>query len=379
MKSLIIAGGGVAGIYAAILIKKVCPNCDLVVIEANDKTLRKLLATGNGRCNLSNSHMDISHYEGLDLTPVEHLLEDFDIVDALGSLGIQTKWLNGLLYPQSEQAKTVRQVLMSHVEALSIKVLTGKAIDMIVYKRHQYNVVMKDERLAADGLILTMGTTAGGLSTGCDREMILSPLYIRFRHFEPMLTKMVTSENVKALKGVRVKGRFSLKYHDSLIAQEEGELLFTAYGVSGIAVMNLSRDYVQGCTLHIDMMPNVSRKSLKAMIDKSPLAQPLDGILPAELTQYFIKHHLDASRIKDFTLHITSLKGAADAQVMKGGITLDQLTDDFEFKHYPHLYAAGEILDVTGLCGGYNLHFALASASKVATAVIKALKENDNG
>ena len=376
MKSLIVAGGGVAGIYASILIKKACPGLSLTVLEANDKTLRKLLATGNGRCNLSNRQMNSLFYEGTDLTQVEEIVSKFDIVDALKQLGIQTKWLNDLLYPRSEQAKTVRDVLMAHVEKLGIKVLTQTAILSIAYHRHTYHITTDKQTFKSDGLILTMGTVAGGLSYGCDRAFILSPLYLNIRDYEPMLTKMVTKENLKSLKGTRVKGRITLKKDDHTLAVEDGELLFTNYGVSGIAVMNLSRDYVPGCTLHIDMMPDITLSELKEMIISSPLDEPLTGLLPGELTKYFIKHHFDYPIIKNMTLHIVELKGASDAQVMKGGITLNQLNDHLEFKNYPHLYAAGEILDVTGLCGGYNLHFAFASAARVAEGIIDELKED---
>ncbi|MBO6047492.1 MAG: NAD(P)/FAD-dependent oxidoreductase, partial [Erysipelotrichaceae bacterium] len=297
-------------------------------------------------------------------------------VDALKQLGIQTKWLNDLLYPRSEQAKTVRDVLMAHVEKLGIKVLTQTPILSIAYHRHTYHITTDKQTFKSDGLILTMGTVAGGLSYGCDRAFVLSPLYLNIRDYEPMLTKMVTKENLKSLKGTRVKGRITLKKDDHTLAVEDGELLFTNYGVSGIAVMNLSRDYVPGCTLHIDMMPDITLSELKEMIISSPLDEPLTGLLPGELTKYFIKHHFDYPIIKNMTLHIVELKGASDAQVMKGGITLNQLNDHLEFKNYPHLYAAGEILDVTGLCGGYNLHFAFASAARVAEGIIDELKED---
>lgn len=365
MRKIIIVGAGASGVYLSILLKQSHPSLDVIVLEANKTPLKKLLATGNGRCNLSNKEMNISHYEGDQLDLVKDIIEDFNMEEAMKSLGLYTKYMGNLLYPRSEQAKSVKNILMSHAENLGVVFLYEQKVEDIYYDG-TYHIKTETSHYHSDGVVLAMGTPAGKLSTMDDRQKILRHLDLLMKKMTPSLTQMITHPVYKQLKGVRVKGHFTLEKEGRILREEDGELLFTQYGVSGIAVMQLSRCYEEGCRLHIDMMKEYTKEELKDIIDSlQELEHPYDG-----LVSYQISALLEKTKplpfLKDLNLEVKELREAQYAQVMSGGILLENVNSSLESKKYPHLYAMGELLNVTGDCGGYNLHFALACAKRIA-------------
>jgi predicted Rossmann fold flavoprotein len=365
MRKIIKVGAGASGVYLSILLKQSHPSLDVIVLEANKTPLKKLLATGNGRCNLSNKEMNISHYEGDQLDLVKDIVEDFNMEEAMKSLGLYTKYMGNLLYPRSEQAKSVKNILMSHAENLGVVFLYEQKVEDIYYDG-TYHIKTETSHYHSDGVVLAMGTPAGKLSTMDDRQKILRHLDLSMKKMTPSLTQMITYPVYKQLKGVRVKGHFTLEKDGRILREEDGELLFTQYGVSGIAVMQLSRCYEEGCRLHIDMMKEYTKEELKDIIDSlQELEHPYDGLVPYQISALLEKTK-PLPFLKDLTLEVKELREAQYAQVMSGGILLENVNSSLESKKYPHLYAMGELLNVTGDCGGYNLHFALACAKRIA-------------
>ena len=379
MQKILIVGAGASGVYLSILLKQKLYDCDVIVLEQNTTPLKKVLATGNGRCNLSNKDMSIDYYQSDNNQLVEEIISSFDMVQATNDLGLYCIYQGNLLYPKSEQALSVKQILMQRAEELGVLFLYEQEV-LKIEKGYPYIVKTNQQQLKADYVIFAMGSEAGRLSgTQLSRYQILRKLHLNVVEPRPALTQFFTQPVLKSLKGVRVKGTFTLLEKGKCVHQEKGELLFTDYGVSGIAIMQLSafckpqHDY----ELSIDFFDEEDAKKLYEYIElrrKKGYNHFYDGLLNSKISIYFEKQALNStqeivSMLKDFRLHITGLRSYESAQVMKGGLSLNELDHNLELKKYPHIYAIGEILNVIGLCGGYNLHFAFASASHVAKAL----------
>lgn len=375
MRKIVIVGAGASGVYLSVLLKQKYPQDDVIVLEQNQSPLKKLLATGNGRCNLSNQNMDQQYYDSDNLDIVQSIIQDFDMVSQMKEIGLYCLYQGHLLYPKSEQALSVKNVLMQRAQEAGVLFLYEQEVYRIECQ-NQYRIVTSKQTFHADIVILAMGSEAGKLSgMNESRYHILKQLQLKVIEPVPSLVQFYTSPVLKALKGVRVKGTFSLMENGKCIHQEKGELLFTDYGVSGIAVMQLSSFYKKHhqYQLYIDFFDELSHNQLcQYLSQQSSLF--LEGMLNHKITSYFQKYQdlpiqKLAFLLKHYRLDIQGIREAQYAQVMKGGLSLEDVTYDLELKKYPSMFAIGEILNVAGMCGGYNLHFALASAYRVAQAI----------
>ena len=259
-KKMIIIGGGISGIYLSILLKKYL-DIDVAVLEANDKPLKKLLATGNGRCNLSNKDLDKSHYDG-EINPwVSDIIHHFDIVEALKDIGLYTKYMGNLLYPYSESAKAVQTLFLNRAEEYGVEIICEEEVLFIKKNKHGYLIHAVNKDYQADYVTISCGTPAGKLSGTKDRRTLFNSLEVDYRPMRPTITQLMTEPVYKKLKGVRMKGEFTLKGH-----KEKGELLFTDYGISGIAVMVLSRYECPGDKIICDFYPEFTDQELHSII-----------------------------------------------------------------------------------------------------------------
>lgn len=375
MRKIVIVGAGASGVYLSVLLKQKYPQDDVIVLEQNQSPLKKLLATGNGRCNLSNQNMDQQYYDSDNLDIVQSIIQDFDMVSQMKEIGLYCLYQGHLLYPKSEQALSVKNVLMQRAQEAGVLFLYEQEVYRIECQ-NQYRIVTSKQTFHADIVILAMGSEAGKLSgMNESRYHILKQLQLKVIEPVPSLVQFYTSPVLKVLKGVRVKGTFSLMENDKCIHQEKGELLFTDYGVSGIAVMQLSSFYQKHhhYQLYIDFFDELSHNQLCQLLSKQS-SLFLEGLMNHKIAKAFQKYQylsIDqlVSLLKHYPLEIKGIREASYAQVMKGGLSLKEVTEDLELKQYPCIYAMGEILNVAGMCGGYNLHFAFASAYRVAKAI----------
>jgi len=380
MKRIIIIGAGAAGVYLSILLKqRLKEKGEVIVLEQNALPLKKLLATGNGRCNLSNRDMDISYYQCDDPHLVKDIIMNFDMVGAMEDLGLCCLYQGNLLYPKSEQALSVKQILMERANELGVLFFYEQEVLQIIPKE-RYHIQTNQQCFKADDVVLAMGSEAGKLSgIKQTRYHILKDLHLKVIKPIPSLVQMKTQPVMKQWKGVRVKGTFTLLENNSVVHQEKGELLFTDYGVSGIAIMQLSSYFQEGhhYDLSIDFFDHMSEKKCHEYIElrhRKYYNHFYSGLLNSKIAQTFEKRKESTVQeqvrlLKDFRLHIVGLHSFENAQVMRGGLSLKELDQDLQIIKYPHLYAMGEILNVAGMCGGYNLHFAFASARRVAEAI----------
>lgn len=376
MKKIVIVGAGASGVYLSLLLKQQMPQNQIIVLEQNKSPLKKLLATGNGRCNLSNKKMHSQYYQSDQLKMVQSIIQDFDMVEQMQKIGLYCVYQGGLLYPKSEQALSVRNVFMQRSEEAGVVFQYEQEVLQIQRQKHQYLIKTNSQNIIADVIVLAMGSEAGKLSgMNTSRYEILKQMHLKVVEPVPSLVQFYTSPVLKSLKGVRVKGTFSLVENGKCIHQEKGELLFTDYGVSGIAVMQLSSFYQKHhhYQLYIDFFDELSHNQLCQLLSKQS-SLFLEGLMNHKIAKAFQKYQylsIDqlVSLLKHYPLEIKGIREASYAQVMKGGLSLKEVTEDLELKQYPCIYAMGEILNVAGMCGGYNLHFAFASAYRVAKAI----------
>ena len=380
MKKIIIIGAGASGVYLSILLKqKLEYQCEIIVLEQNASPLKKLLATGNGRCNLSNKDMSVDYFSTDQKDYVQDIIDQFDMLKQINELGLYCVYQGNLLYPKSEQALSVKQVMMNCANELGVSFFYNQEVISIEQSK-RYLVHTTHQTYQADYVIFAMGSEAGKLSgVNNSRYDILKKLKLDVVKSTPSLVQMTTLPVIKEWKGVRVKGTFSLLENNQCIHKEKGELLFTDYGVSGIAVMQLSAFYQENhqYELSIDFFDDQDVKKLHEYVElrmNKGYNHFYDGLLHNKISTYFARRNLTSTLeivklFKDFRLQVTGIRSYETAQVMKGGLSLLEVNHDLQIEKYPHLYAVGEILNVAGLCGGYNLHFAFASAYRVAQAI----------
>lgn len=380
MKKIVIIGAGAAGVYLSILLKQKLNNeIEVIVLERNSTSLKKVLATGNGRCNLSNKDMSINYYQSDNNQLVENIINQFDMKEKMKELGLYCIYQGNLLYPKSEQALSVKNILMD--KALEYGVVFKYEQEVIkVIQDGKYIIKTNSQDFVADYVVYAMGSEAGKLSgVQTSRYQIFKDLGLKVIPSFPSLVQMKTKPALKSLKGVRVKGTFTLYEDNKMIHQEKGELLFTDYGVSGIAVMQLSSFYNEKhkYELSIDFFDEQDFNKLKDYVElrlNKDYNHFYDGLLNSKISSYFEtlqyqKPQEITSLLKDFRLKVIGLQSYENAQVMKGGLSLKEVADSLEIKVYKNMYAIGEILNVAGMCGGYNLHFAFSSAEHVANAI----------
>ena len=387
-----VIGGGAAGMAAALAASEY-QNCSVVLMERQARLGKKLSATGNGRCNLSNLHASEGGYNGDDPHFHEYALEKFPPEETLqwfADLGLYTvAESSGKVYPYSDQANSVVDVLRFSLEKPNIEVLTDFEVMKVKKTAEAFSVTSKDRTLEFDRLIIACGGLAG---TKLGGTMAGYKLLRAFGHkctkLRPALVQVKTSwPGVSALKGVRANCRAAIYHNGKRQRHSVGEVQFTEFGLSGPVIYEISRDACQGageweCTL--DFLPELSAGQLRAMLSKrrasSLTAEELcTGILHNRLGRVLLKEadirgstpisSLTDGQLEDiisltkgFTVSLTEPLGMDAAQVTAGGIVTSEFDPQtMESKLVPGLYACGEVLDVDGDCGGYNLQWAWSS------------------
>lgn len=376
---IIIIGSGASGLAAGISLLR-C-GYDVTILERNNISGKKLLLTGAGRCNFFNSDQNIIHYHSSDKDIVAkiitsnniHLVEDF-----ITSLGIVPKVKDGYYYPFANQAYNMKELLERTYLDLGGKIKYNYLVEKIEKKNSLFLI---NDTISCDKLILATGSKAYKM-TGSDG--IGYQLAKKFNHHIvkvlPSLTSLITREKTN-LKGVRVDAKVTL-YEDGVKVREElGQVQFTDYGLSGICIFNLSYYAVKGLNknkkevITIDLMPFMDKVSFK----NKKVYDLLLGFLPNKMIDYILKT-LDISKdvcyedlsndkkqeltkiLKEMEFNITSYKEFDFSQVCSGGVSLREINPlTMESIFVKNLYIIGELLDVNGDCGGYNLTFAFLS------------------
>ena len=387
-----IIGAGASGMAAALAAAE-NKNTQVVLLERQARVGRKLLATGNGRCNLTNLHAANSGYHGDAPEFAAAAIRKFDpdaTLEWFRSLGLYTVIEpSGRVYPYSDQANSVVDVLRLALDRENITLKTGFEVQKIRKEAQGFTVSSAQEQLFFHRLIIACGglagTKLGGTMSG---YKLLGKLGHRCTRLRPTLVQLKCGwAGIVSLKGVRANCHVQIMHNGSMFSESTGEIQFTEYGLSGPVIFEASRDVCQekgNWTAVLDLLPQWEDAQLLTELQRRtntnlPTEELLTGILHNRLgrvltrcagvkgkawARELTKEELIAvcACVKAFELELTEPLGMDSAQVTAGGVlTGDFDSDTMESKLIPGLYACGEVLDIDGDCGGYNLQWAWSS------------------
>lgn len=388
MKKVVIIGGGASGMMAAIQAART--GAAVTLLEHNEKPGKKILATGNGRCNLTNLVQEPSRYRSSQPDFPWKIITQYPLEDTLAffsELGIYTKDRNGWVYPYSDQAAGVAQVLELEARHQKVKIKTTEEVTDILREDGQYLVKTATWQYPCDSVIISCGSSAsnveGSSTTGYELaeklgHMVVKPL--------PSLCGIRGKDNYYAKwAGSRMDGRITLEIDGETVGEEQCEILFTEYGISGIGVFQLSRYAVRGtdegkiATYHLDLMPQLTKEELvKLLLDRQQAGsyknpqELLIGLLPRKMIDVLVKKTYEpekiAERLKDWQVPVKGAYALQQAQICSGGVDPRELTEQLESRLHPGIYFTGEVIDVDGPCGGYNLQWAWSSGAVAGRA-----------
>lgn len=391
-QQVIIIGGGASGLAAGIQAARL--GASVKILEHTSKPGKKLLSTGNGKCNLTNLAAPKGAYQSENPKFVENVLDTITVEQTLNffrSLGIVLMDKNGYVYPNSGQASSVVDALLSELNHLGASITCDCHVEAI---RKDLTLITSKGKMKPDSVILAAGSMAAP-KTGSDGSgytlakalghSIIKPL--------PALVQLKCKERwYKQAAGVRTEALVTLLIDGKKVASDRGELQFTDYGISGIPVFQISRFAARGVlkgqvvSAKLDLFPSMDLHSLESflierinLVGYKPVNEFLDGFLNKKLTSILLKEagiakfgkareisptHVRklSTVIKNLKTVITAVNSFDKAQVCSGGVdTREVNSSTMESKQIHRLYLAGEILDVDGICGGYNLQWAWSS------------------
>ncbi|MBQ6841068.1 MAG: aminoacetone oxidase family FAD-binding enzyme [Bacilli bacterium] len=387
MKKVVIIGGGAAGMISAI---KASENNEVILIEGNDKCGKKLLITGNGKCNYWNENISLDNYFTDDENNLKEILNHKDeVLNLLYKLGIYPKIKNGYYYPYSSQASSVREILENEIERRHIKVMYETRVVDVDKVDGRFMIKTSAGTVDADKVIVATGSKAAP-KTGSDGfgYQIAENFGHQINCVLPALVQLKSDGwYLKEWNGVRQDARLTLYIDDEKVTEEEGELQMTQDGISGICTFNISslasRALSKGSKVKVSInfspflngsfydffdarskdIPNQSigellesilnYKLINVILHKSHLSR---GVYWKSLTE---KEKIElCSNVDNFEVDILDTNSYDKGQVCTGGVSLSEVDENMQSTKCDNLYLVGELLDVDGKCGGFNLAFA---------------------
>ncbi|MBC7959303.1 MAG: NAD(P)/FAD-dependent oxidoreductase [Vallitaleaceae bacterium] len=402
---VIIMGGGASGMMAAIIAARL--GSKVTILERCDRIGKKILATGNGRCNLTNTTVDESNYfikephKGF----VNQILDQFNVqttLDFFHGLGIEiVEKEDGKLYPRSDQASSVLAVLMAELEHLKVEILCNQTVQAVEVDK-SIRVQTQDQKFYCNKFVVAtggkstpeLGSDGSGYTLAKELGHTLTPVF-------PSLVQIKTDyPYLKHLKGTKIQGCARLHNEKKEVLQTEvGEILYTDYGISGPPILQISR--IASDRIHqnldtyvtIDLIPEIEIDELDLLLRSRFEQMPyksaeniLIGLINSRLIVPMLKtaevalskKAADFSKaerknlckaMKNACMKVTGINPWNQSQVTAGGVALSEVSKDLESRLKPNVYFCGEILDVDGLCGGYNLQWAWSSGAVVGRQV----------
>lgn len=403
---IVIIGGGASGIMAAI--EAVKSGKEVVVVDRKERVLKKVLVTGNGRCNLTNVNAKINNYfsTGSNIKKIENILNDFQPKDTMNffeSLGVVcNEEARGKVFPLSGQAGSVIDALRFEAERVGVKFLLDFYVKKIEKKGFQFIIYSEDKRIITSNRVLLsaggksypeLGSNGSGFELAREFGHTITPLF-------PSIVQFKTEEyQVKGLKGIKLDTKVTAYGDNKKICTYDGELLFTDYGVSGNVIFNISFVFPihKKVELEVDFLPKFSYDELlqklkdrRDILGHLTMEHYFNGMINKKLGQFLSKasgieklskeiNSLTDNELrklcdvlKKYKLNVLDTTGYKNAQVTAGGIKLEEVNmETLESEKVKGLYFSGEILDVYGECGGFNFQWAWASGKKAGENISK--------
>ena len=383
MKKVVVVGGGASGIIASIFASI---NNEVIILERNSSVLKKLLLTGNGKCNYYNDNQDIKNYNSLNIDLVKKIItkENIDaMLNFFKKIGIEPRIKNGYYYPYSNLSNSIKEALVKEANLNNVKIKTDTLVSSIIKKDNKFII---NNNIECDYVILSTGSFAYP-KTGSDG--IGYKLLKKFNHniipVLPALTQVISNKSyLKDWAGIRLEAKVSLYEDNNFITSELGELQLTKTGLSGICIFNLSGKIKRGLfnnkkeEIQIDFLPNIENiedfiVGRNKIVKNRNILELLEGLINYKLVKIILKEsnikedkfYNDLSQkeketlfdnLKKFKLNIIDTNSFDNAQVCSGGLDLNEINlATMESTLVSNLFIVGELLDIDGLCGGYNL------------------------
>ena len=401
-RKVLIIGGGASGLMAAIMAAR--EGAEVTILEHMDRVGKKILSTGNGRCNLTNLSLKPEHYRSSQKLFPMKVLDRFSVWDTLSffdGIGIITRNRNGYIYPNSDQAASVLDALRFETEHLGIKTVLSCQIRSAKKTKNGRFLVESDQgTYQGDCLILATGSKAASVSgsDGSGYELAKAFGHTIIKPLPALVQLRCKGTFFKQLAGVRCEAVVRLVSDGKTLAADEGEVQLTDYGISGIPTFQVSRyasqalDAGRRVNAVLDFFPSKSMEDTRAMLKQRksmlgyrPSGEFLNGVLNKKLAAVLLKQagiQPDCScaqikdsqletltmQIKKFEVPVTATNSFEQAQVCCGGVDTRELRPDtMESKLVKHLFLVGELTDVDGICGGYNLQWAWSTGAVAGT------------
>jgi len=399
MVDVVIIGAGASGLVTAIVAAR--GGKKVVVLEKNNKVGKKLLATGNGKCNISNQRPVLEHFYSDNPQFLREMLEDYSfqsVKQFFKSIGLELiEAKEGKVFPMSLQASSVVELLVGECEQLGVKILCEAEVKRVTFKNDTFYVQYNAENIEAKKLVIATGHCSapqlGGVMDGIGLARSFGHKIVKDFPTLVQLTSPYKASYLNQMAGVKVEGRVTLETKQQTFVEQE-DVLFTSYGISGLAILDISRKVIEALKhtneviLDIDLMPKMSHEQLRALMKKSlvkkskkPLTLWMQGFINKKLiypileplklqneTVGSISSNVDklemiTDKIKHFEFKVNGNKGYKGAEVAAGGVdTKEIFAKSMESKRQQGLYFVGEVLDIDGDRGGFNLHLAWVSA-----------------
>lgn len=401
-----VIGGGASGLVAAITAKRLNPNLSVYIFEALDRVGKKLITTGNGRCNITNLNLDLNRFHSEDRSFCSFALNRFgynEIKNFFYGIGVDFVNEGDKVFPASLQAASVVDALRFECERLGVTTIVNFKIENISFGK-EYLLTSPNGSVSAKSVIVAAGLLSGGDKVGSFGNVfrILKNEGFKTVRVSPSLVQLKTETDfVKQLKGIKVNANATLLCNEKSVTSCNDEVLFCDYGLSGPAILQISRQSARddrNYAVSLDLYPEVADRVLAdkikeraKLLSNRTLEDFFVGSINKRLAQVVLKYSgyklSDAANtlsekdfekiahsLKNFCFKVISNTGFLNSQVSAGGISTSEVEGTtLMSKRYPRLFLAGEILDVDGDCGGFNLSWAFASGALAAESAVNSL------
>lgn len=376
MKKIAVIGGGPSGLSASYQIKKNHPDYEVFLIEKDAQLGKRIKVSGNGRCNLLNAHISEKDYYHGDL--IKSVLNYFSVYqeDFFASLNLHLyQDEEGRVYPITNSSLTVQKAFITALKKNKVTIKYNEKYQSLENKNNKLLLTTNQETYLVDEVIFATGG-ASYLYSEEDYYQIINSLdsSLKINKLTPILCPLKVKEKVfKEAIGKRSKALVNLFKEDQLIFSEKGEILFKKDGVSGIVIFNASR-YItdnKSYTLKINFIPEVKRKTIEDELKHFSKEEVVESYVEESIAKMILTRYKDVYQgLSEFTLEIIGTYSLKDSQVTRGGISLEEVDlTDLSWKKDSRIHFVGEMLDVDGKCGGFNMYFALATGFLVGNKI----------